>query len=112
MFKGFCIRAHVIATVHDNGELKSFLENAKKCKPNLAAIADSGMPSGTGCKGGKAKCKRNRKITPIETRSVRPCLDQNFASAMLSGSNITQKHHRLLKLHCPRIHQVPVPVHC
>lgn len=79
MFKGFCICSHVIAAAHDNGELKLFLDNVNKCKPNLSAIANQGMCSGTGRKGGVAKRKRSRKVSTIETRSVRPCLDQTGA---------------------------------
>lgn len=77
MFKGFSICSHVIATAHTNGDLKVFLGKVNsKCKPNLTAIANHGMPSGTGRKG-VAKQKRNRKLPAIETRSVRPCLDVN-----------------------------------
>lgn len=47
------------------------------CAPNLTAVADHGMPSGTGRKGGVGKRKRNRKTPTIESRSVRPCLQQS-----------------------------------
>ena len=78
MFKGFSICSHIVATAHTNGDLKVFLDKVNsKCKPNLTAIANHGMPSGTGRKGGVAKHKRNRKQPAIETRSVRPCLDVN-----------------------------------
>ena len=56
MFKGYAICAHSIAAAEDNGDLKSFL-NCITCKPNLTAIASTGMPSGSGRKGGKAKRK-------------------------------------------------------
>ena len=68
------ICSHVIATAHINGELKLFLKNVNKCEPNLSAIANHGMPSGTGRKGGVAKCKRVGKIPSVETRSIRPSL--------------------------------------
>ena len=85
MFKGFCICSHVLATAQVNGELKSYLDNIKVCKPNLAAIADHGMPSGTGCKGGVAKRKRSRKVTPVVTRSIRPCLEMDPAVPSVSS---------------------------
>ena len=76
MFKGYAICAHSIEAAEDNGDLKSFL-NCITCKPNLTAFASTGMPSGSGRKGGKAKRKRSRSIIPIETRSTRPCLLQS-----------------------------------
>ena len=42
--------------------------------PNITAIANQGMLAGTGRKGGVPKRRRNRKSTPIETRSVHSCL--------------------------------------
>ena len=82
MFKGFSLCSHVIATAHVNGDLRVFLDNVNGvCRPNLYAIASHGMPSGTGRKGGVPKLKRNRKLPPIETRSVRPCLDTNRTTA-------------------------------
>ena len=72
MFKGFSLCSHIIAACHDNGDLRSFLENYKR-GPNLTAIANHGMPSGSGRKGGIPKRKR-RCVTPIQTRSVRQCL--------------------------------------
>ena len=80
MFKGYSICAHVVAAAEDNGDLKSFLD-CVRCRPNLTAIGNAGMPSGSGRKGGKAKHKRNRSIIPIETRSVRPCLVQSSSSS-------------------------------
>ena len=67
---------HVIAAAEDNDDLKSFLD-CIACRPNLTAIASTGMPSGSGRKGGKAKRKRNRSTVLIETRSTRPCLLQS-----------------------------------
>lgn len=59
MFKGFSICSHVVATAEVNGELQSFLESIKStCAPNLSSIADYGMPSGSGRKGGVTKRKR------------------------------------------------------
>ena len=58
MYKGFSFCSHVIAAAEDNGDLKSFLENVCiSCTPNLSAIANSGMPSGSGRKGGVPKEK-------------------------------------------------------
>ena len=74
MFKGYSICSHVIATAHINGELKLFLKNVNKCEPNLSAIANHGMPSGTVLKGGVAKRKRVGKVPSVETRSIRPSL--------------------------------------
>ena len=68
MFKGFSICSHIVATAHTNGDLKVFLDKVNsRCKPNLTAIANHGMPSGTGRKGGVAKQKRSRKLPAIET---------------------------------------------
>lgn len=76
MFKGFSLCAHVVAAAHDNNDLRSFLQylNQTKRGPNLSAIANEGMPTGTGRKGGVPKRKRNRATVPVETRSVRQCL--------------------------------------
>ena len=87
LFKGFSLCSHIIATAHTNGDLKVFLDKVNgKCKPNLTAIANHGMPSGTGRKGGVAKQKRNRKLPAIETRSVRPCLDTNEKTIIVGTS--------------------------
>ena len=86
MFKGFSLCSHTIATAHSNGDLKAFLDKVSgKCMPNLTAIANHGMPSGAGRKGGVAKQKRNRKLPAVETRSVRPCLDTN--EAIITGTS-------------------------
>jgi len=70
--------AHVIATAHITGDLRSFLDNLNGvCLPNLTAIANHGMPSGMGRKGGVAKRKRSWKIPTIETRSIQPCLQNS-----------------------------------
>ena len=58
-----------------------YRHNSSQCGPNLAAIANHGMPSGSGRKGGVAKRKRSRVTTPIQTRSVRQCLQQNSSPA-------------------------------
>ena len=55
MYKGFCL--HVIAAAEDNGDLISV---CKSCTPNLSAIANNGMPSGSGRKGGVPKRKRTK----------------------------------------------------
>ena len=79
MFKGFSLCSHVIAAAHDNGDLHSLLENHRCSRhgPNLTAIGSQGMPSGSGRKGGVPKRKRNRVTLPIETRSVRQCLQES-----------------------------------
>ena len=78
MFKGFSICSHVVATAEVNGDLHHFLESIKsKCAPNLSSIADYGMPSGSGRKGGVSKRKRKRSLQPVETRSVRPSFGQS-----------------------------------
>lgn len=89
MFKGFSICFHVVATAHVNGDLRSFLDSVNGvCGPNLTAIANHDMPSGTGRKGGVAKRKRNRKLPAVETRSVRPCLEsQQVNVAMVNPSS-------------------------
>jgi len=90
MYKGFSICSHVIATAHVNGDLKSFLDNLNGVHvPNLSAIANRDMPSGTGRKGGVPKRKRNRKTLPIETRAIRPCLEvQQPSTSGLSSTPI------------------------
>ena len=47
------------------------------CLLNLTAIANHGIPSGKGRKGGVAKRKGSRKIPTIETRSIRPCVQKS-----------------------------------
>ena len=38
-----------IAAAHENGDLQSFLDSQQsKCRPNLTAIANQGMPIGSG----------------------------------------------------------------
>ena len=52
MYKGFSMCSHVIATAHVNGDLRSFLDNLSNVHaPNLSAIANRDMPSGTGRSG-------------------------------------------------------------
>lgn len=83
--------SHVIATAHVNGDLRSFLDNLSNVHaPNLSAIANRDMPSGTGRKGGVAKRKRNRKPLPIESRAIRPCLEvtQPLASTPVVIPNV------------------------
>lgn len=70
MFKGYSICSHVIATAHSNGELKLFLKNVKKCKPNLSAIANHGMPSGTGRKGGVSVLVKSLRQKPAQFAHV------------------------------------------
>ena len=52
----------------------------------LAAIANHGMPSCSGRKGGVPKRKRSHVTTPIQTRSVRQCLQQNSSPAPSSAT--------------------------
>ena len=77
MFKGFSLCAHVVAVAEHNGDLRSFLDSVSAtCGSNLTAIANQGMPGGAGRKGGVPK--RKRKCTaPVQSRSVRPCFEQN-----------------------------------
>ena len=78
MFKGFSVCSHVIASAHDNGCLRLFLDQLSGvCRPNLTAIANHGMPTGVGRKGGVAKYKRKRKHPVVETRSVRQCISES-----------------------------------
>ena len=73
MFAGFSICSHVVAVAEFNGDLRSFLDAARKCAPNLTAIANHGLPKGAGRKGGAIKRKRKAPV-PVESRSVRPRL--------------------------------------
>ena len=88
MFKGFSLCSHVIAAAQHNGDLQSFLESQQgRCRPNLTAIGNLGMPAGAGRKGGVVKRKRSREPTPIETCSVRPCIKpkpSHGASSLIS----------------------------
>jgi hypothetical protein len=73
MFKGYSICSHVVAVAEVNGDLPVLLKGVQKgCKPNLSAIANQGLPCGSGRKGGVPKRKR-KGTTPIESRSVRQC---------------------------------------
>ena len=81
MFKGFSLCSHVVAAAEANGDLSDFLVAIKKhCNPNLTAIASAGFSSGSGRKGSIPKRKR-RKPAPIESRSVRHCLQPSTVSA-------------------------------
>lgn len=94
MFKGFTICSHAVATAEHNGELKTFLESvASTCEPNLSVIANAGMPSGSGRKGGVPK-QHKRKRNAIETRSVRQCLEE---SVQCSASQTQACHPKLTK---------------
>ena len=76
--KGFMLCSHVIAAAHNNGDLRSFLEYLiqSKCGPNLTAITNCGKPSGSGRKSGDPKLKMTHKAVPVETQSVRQCLEK------------------------------------
>jgi len=89
MYKGFSLCSHVIAAAEDNGELGEFLEYVKEfCGPNLSAIANTGMPSGSGRKGGVEKRKRSKAGT-VQSRSVRQCLQALTPSTMPSATSKT-----------------------
>ena len=71
MFKGFPLCSHVVAVAEVNGDLPVFLKCIQKgCKPHLSAIANQGLPCGSGRKGGVSKRKR-KCTTPTESCSVR-----------------------------------------
>ena len=66
MFKAFSLCSHVVAVAQVNGNLKNFLEShPNKFVPNLSAISQRNMPSGSRRKGGAPK----RKKKNIETTS-------------------------------------------
>ena len=88
MFKGFSICSHMIASAHDNGCLRSFLDQLSGvCHPNLTAIANHGMPVGVGRKGGVAKYKRKRKHPTVETQSVCQCISDSQLPAVAAATN-------------------------
>ena len=89
MFKCLSACSHVIATANINGQLESYLtEINTTIQPNMTSIANQGMPSGAGRKGGIQKQKRNRKLATIETRSVQPCLEvEQHRVAQPMGNN-------------------------
>jgi len=58
------------------------------CSPNLSAIANTGMPSGSGRKGGVEKRKRSKAGT-VQSRSVRQCLQALTPSTMPSATSKT-----------------------
>lgn len=63
MFKGFCLCSHVVAVAECNGDLKSFLDAiSSTCAPDLTAIANQGLPKGTGRKGDIPKRKRKSTV--------------------------------------------------
>ena len=58
MFKGFSLCSHVVAEAEVNGDRPVFLKCIQKgCIPNLSAIANQGLPCGSGRKGGVPKHK-------------------------------------------------------
>ena len=87
MYKGFSLCSHVITAAEDNGDLKSFLESVcKSCTPNLSAIAN-GMPSGSGRKG--VPKRKRTKAQPIQSRSVRQCLQPQSSASTMPTSSLT-----------------------
>ena len=90
--QGFLSCSHVIAAAEDNGDLKLFLESVcNSCTPNLSAIANNGMPTGSGRKGGVPKRKRV-KAQPVQSRSVRQCLQpQSLALTLPTNSVIASQ---------------------
>ena len=91
MYKGFSLCSHVIAAAEDNGDLKSFLDSiSNSCTPNLTAIAMNGMPSGSGRKGGVPKRKRG-KSQPVQSRSVRQCLQPQSLASTKPTSSLSYK---------------------
>ena len=102
MYKAFFLCSHVIAVAHDNGDLHSFLQyyTYSKCVPNLTAILPTkGCPMAL-VRRVELQNKRNHKSTPIETRSVCPCLqtstennsklDTSDSSFLLGSSSHSQ----------------------
>ena len=82
MFKGFSLWAHVVAEAEVNGDLSHFLDAINKhCSPNLTAIASAGFSGGSGRKGGIPKRKRIKHPVPIESRSIRQCLQSPNADS-------------------------------
>ena len=78
----------MIASAHDNGCLRSFLDQLSGvCHPNLTAIANHGMPVGVGRKGGVAKYKRKRKHPTVETQSIRQCISDSQLPAVAAATN-------------------------
>ena len=91
MYKGFSLCSHVIAAAEDNGDLKSFLDNiSNSCTPNLSAIVMNGIPSGSGRKGGVPKRKRG-KSQPVQSRSVRQCLQPQSLASTKPTSSLSTK---------------------
>lgn len=92
MYKGYRVCSHVIAAAEDNGHLAVFLKGScSKSKPNLAVIANEGLPAGAGRKGGCQKRKR-KSAPPIESVSLRPCLQsQGVTSDTSSSSNASRQ---------------------
>lgn len=84
MFKGFSLCSHVVAIAQCNGDLKSFLDAVNgTCAHNLTAITTQGLPKGAGRKCGVPKRKRKTAV-PIQSRSIRPCLQNTKTSGSSS----------------------------
>ena len=109
MYAGFKVCSHVVAVAECSGDLKSFLDAARrKCAPNLSVIANQGLPKGAGRKGGVPKNKRKNPV-PIESRSVRPCLaDITEASSIQQESNSASSILQA-QLQSPVTTQTPIP---
>lgn len=87
IFKGFSLCSHVLAVTECNGDLKPFLDSISgTCTPNLTAIANQGLPKGTGRKGGIPKHKRKSAV-PIQSRSICPGLLKAKTAAVCSKSS-------------------------
>ena len=86
MYKGYSICSHVVAVAEVNGDLFDFLKAIEKqYSPNLTAIASAGFSAGAGRKSGVPKRKR-KTTTPIESRSVRPCLQSPSTSSLSAAT--------------------------
>jgi hypothetical protein len=88
MFKGFNLCSHVLAAAESNGELKMFLESIGHLNPNLTAIANEGMPTGSGRKGGQPKRKRKAAVS-IESISTCPSIISSVNNSRESVVNVT-----------------------
>ena len=94
MIKGLSICPHMIASAHDNGCPRSFLDQLSGvCHPNLTATANHGMPVGVGRKSGVAKYKRKCKHPTVETRSVRQCISDSQLPAVAAATNTANGPH-------------------
>lgn len=86
MFKGYNLCSHVVAVAQKMVTSMLFYRS-KENGPNLSSIALEGMPAGAGKKSGTPNRKRKKNVR-IETRSVRPFIDESASPSSVTPTTV------------------------